>query len=87
MAESENYDIVPKMRFLRRLQEKAGLKPNRAAVMLGVPPQTYHYWIKSADSIKFEYLARIRKAFGLTWAELGKMIDDEIAENSAQDKR
>jgi transcriptional regulator with XRE-family HTH domain len=81
MAESNNSDIIERMKFLRRLQEKAGLNPNQTAVMLGVPPQTYHYWIKSADSIKFTYLARIRKAFGLSWSQLGKLIDAEIAEN------
>ena len=74
-------DTLAKMRFLRALQDNAGLNPNQAALRLGVPPQTYHYWLKNADSIKFEYLVRIKQAFGLTWAQLGKLIETEIAEN------
>ena len=86
MPKTKKYDTLLRMRFLRGLQDKAGLKPNRAAIMLGVPPQTYHYWLNNADSIKFEYLARIRKAFGLSWNELGKLIDEEIAQNKRGSK-
>ena len=82
-SEQKTVSLRLAMRFLRRLQDIKRLNPNQAALLLNVPSATYHYWLNKADTIHIKYLARIRSTFGLSWEELGRLIDDEIGQNQA----
>ena len=74
------------MRFLKKLREDLGLKPYSMAKRLGLLTNTYVYYEEKAEGIKLEALSDIRRKLGLTWNQLGKMIDEEVATSRAEKK-
>lgn len=67
-----------RMEFLRKLRESRGLTRYAMAKKLGLIQQTYIHYEEKAAGIKLDTLARIRQALGLSWDELGAMIDNEV---------
>jgi transcriptional regulator with XRE-family HTH domain len=86
---SRNFVMVSKknISFVGRLAAGAGLTGNAVAKAIGVGRQTYYYWLKPGTSINFAHLVRLKRFFGLTWAQLGELIDEDLAAKEANKKR
>lgn len=75
------------MRFLKKLRERKGVSQYKMAQLLGMIQQTYIYYESEAKGMKFKTLSRLREVLGLSWDELGKMIDDEAKESDKKTKK
>lgn len=67
------------MRFLKNLREERGLTQYGMAKLLGMLTNTYVHYETKAQGINLEQLVKIKRVLGLTWAALGKMIEEEVA--------
>ena len=65
------------MKFLKKIREKEGWSAYRMAQHLGLLPQTYIQYEKSAKGIRIKTLCQIRKRLDLTWDQLGKHLEAE----------
>jgi transcriptional regulator with XRE-family HTH domain len=76
------------MRFLKTIRESKGLSQYQMANFLGLRAQTYFYYEKKAQGINLVTLADIRERLGISWAELGRYIEEEIKqERSTKTKK
>lgn len=66
------------MKFLKKIRESKGLTRYGMAKLLGMIPNTYNHYEDKAEGIKLETLVHIRKELGLTWPQLGKLIEEEV---------
>jgi transcriptional regulator with XRE-family HTH domain len=67
---------------LRKIKESRGYKSYRMAKMLDISQTSYNYLEREAKGVQFSMLCRIRKAFGLSWQSLGKMLDEEFLDQT-----
>lgn len=67
------------MRFFKRLRDKLGLTKYEMARHLGILPQSYYYFEEKARGCSFEVLILIKKKLGLSWEEIGKLIEEEAS--------
>lgn len=81
MADKKITAYAPLMKFLKKLRDSRGLTKYSMAKLLGMIPNTYNHYEDKAEGIKLDTLAHIRTTLGLTWDELGKMIDVEVLAN------
>lgn len=66
------------MRFLKKLREDRGLTKYGMAKFLDMIPNTYTHYEEKAEGIKLEVLVDIKRRCGLTWEQLGKMLEKEV---------
>lgn len=58
------------------------------AKLLNLLTNTYVYYEETAQGIKLEVLSEIRKTLGLSWSEMGRLIDEEVrAEKKSQKQK
>jgi transcriptional regulator with XRE-family HTH domain len=69
------------MRFLKKIREDRGLTQYGMAKFLGMIQQTYIHYEEKAQGIKLEVLSALRRKLGMTWEDLGQLIDKEVGEN------
>jgi hypothetical protein len=74
------------MRFFEKLRAKKGLTKYEFARFLGILPQTYYYLEDKARGCSFEILCLIREKMGLSWDELGRLVDNEVKHNAKAEK-
>lgn len=77
------------MKFVELVKERSGCKTQYAfAKKLGISLQSMQYILgvtarpRSRKSIDPRLLCKLRKAGGLTWEQLGKLLDKEFGEKS-----
>jgi transcriptional regulator with XRE-family HTH domain len=75
------------MRFLKKLREQKGLTQYAMAKHLGMIQQTYIHDENKGAGIKIETLSQIREKLGLSWDELGRLIDDEAKEQRKKKRK
>lgn len=63
--------------LLRKIAEKNNLKGYGMARALGVPLNTYYYMVRDSDYLILRVLVKLKKFFGLSWPELGKLIEKD----------
>lgn len=63
---------------LKRIKESKGYTDYRMAKSIGISQTSYKYLERTAKGLQLALLCRIRRAFGLTWQGLGKMLDEEF---------
>lgn len=70
------------MRFLAKIRDKMGFESQyKMAKFLGMIEASYRYLEKSAKGCDFKTLVDIKQKCGLSWSELGKLIEDEVKES------
>lgn len=75
------------MQFLKKLRDEKGLTQYAMAKYLGILQQTYIHYEREAKGIRLEVLGDIREKLGLTWEELGKLIDEERRSDKKKAKK
>jgi transcriptional regulator with XRE-family HTH domain len=78
---------VPAMRFLKTLREAQGLTQYAMAKKLGLIINTYVQYETRAQGCNLEVLNHMRKILGLSWEELGRLIEKEIKENKGKNEK
>lgn len=68
------------MKFLKKLREDRGLSLYAMAKYLGMIHQTYVHYETKAQGIKLDTLVSIRETLDLDWAQLGKLIEQDVKE-------
>lgn len=68
---------MARMKFLKIIREKKGLSQNAMAEWLGMRTSSYVYLEKQANGIQLDTLTKIKKKAGLSWAEIGRLIEEE----------
>lgn len=68
------------MRFLRKIREAQGLTQYGMAKKLNLLIPTYVHYETKARGINLEVLNSMRQKLGLSWEELGNLIEKEIKE-------
>ncbi len=68
------------MKFLRKLREKKELSSAGVARALDINIQSYRYYESEAEGCKLAILCKLKKVFNISWAELGRLIDEEYGE-------
>jgi len=63
------------VKLLKYLRAKPGWSGYQAAKRLKVPINTYYYYENTAHTLPLNFLVKVRRAFDLTWAELGSMLE------------
>lgn len=76
-APAATQDKTGTMRFFKKIREKLGLTKYEMANHLGMLPPTYYYYEDKAKGCSFEVLASVRKKLGISWNDLGALIDAE----------
>lgn len=66
------------MKFLKKMREKEGWSAYKMAGHLGLLPQTYAQYEKSAKGMRIKTLCQIRNRLNLTWDQLGKHLENEV---------
>lgn len=69
-----------KVQFIRIIREKLNMTRYGLAKQLGVMPNQIQHYEEKGSGFKMEALCRLRQISGLTWNQLGKMLDDEFLE-------
>lgn len=69
------------MRFLKTLREGKGWSRYRAAERIGVSTVRYDNLEAKAKGCDLSLLPRIRAAYGLSWAQLGKLLESEFSQD------
>lgn len=66
------------MKFLKDIREERGLTRYGMAKLLGMIPGTYYNYEDTAQGIQLAALVRIKRRLGLSWEELGRLIEAEL---------
>lgn len=74
------------VKFLTKIRESLGLTRYGLARRLNIPTQSVDYFEKDGQSLKLSVLVKLRKIGGLTWIQLGKMLDDEFDDSKPINK-
>jgi hypothetical protein len=71
------------MRFLGKLRKQLGVSSMyKMAELLGMINNSYIYLEKKAKGCELQTLVDIKEKCGLSWSDLGKLIEDEVKEKS-----
>jgi YD repeat-containing protein len=70
------------MKFIRALREKQGYSRAELAKISGVQEGTIRVIETGTIMVRLDNLIALRKALGLTWDALGRLIEKEIATES-----
>jgi DNA-binding XRE family transcriptional regulator len=65
------------MKTLKKIREKLGFTHYKAAKRVGLTQQGYIVAEKSSRSIKVDVLVALKELSGLTWEEVGKMLESD----------
>jgi DNA-binding XRE family transcriptional regulator len=65
------------MKFFKTLRQQLKLTRYEMAKKLDLLPQTYLYYENKAQGCGLHVICKVRKATGLSWDEIGKMLDKE----------
>lgn len=68
---------MPRMEFLEILRKNKKLSQNAMAEFLDMRTSSYVYLEKRANGIQLDTLVRIKNRLGISWADLGKLIEKE----------
>jgi DNA-binding XRE family transcriptional regulator len=74
------------MKFFEKLRDKKKLTKYEMARFLGMLPQTYYYLEEKARGCSFEILCMVKDKMGLSWEEMGLMIEKEVKINTKEKK-
>jgi transcriptional regulator with XRE-family HTH domain len=66
------------VKFIKTIREQLGFTRYKLSRVLNIPTQSVDHWEEKGVAIKPEVLCKLRKLGGLTWGEMGKMLDDEF---------
>lgn len=64
--------------FVKKIRESKGLTRYALAKLLGVMPQTVDWWEDRASGRGYEMLVELRQIAGLSWDQMGEMLDKEF---------
>lgn len=82
----QEIDTVPAMKWLKTLREAQGLTQYGMARKLGLLVNTYIYYEAKAKGVNLEVLSHMRRKLGLSWDELGNLIDKELKMNRGKNE-
>jgi len=68
------------VKLLKYLRDKPKWSGYETAKRLKIPVNTYYYYENTAHTIPLNVLVKIRRAFDLTWAELGALVEEEFSD-------
>lgn len=77
---------MPAMKWLKTLREAQGLTQYGMARKLGLLVNTYIYYEAKAKGVNLEVLSHMRRKLGLSWEELGNLIDKEVKLNRGKNE-
>lgn len=72
------------MKFLKKIREDKGLTHYGMAKELGMIHQSYIQYETKAQGMKFASLCKLRKDLGLSWDQLGRLLDEEFGEKKGK---
>lgn len=77
-----------RMRFLGKIRKQMGVPSMyKMAEILGMLNNSYIYLEKKAKGCDFETLVDIKEKSGLSWDQMGELIEDEVKENRKSKKK
>jgi transcriptional regulator with XRE-family HTH domain len=71
-------ELMP-MQWVQRLREKHKMTVYGLARMVGTTPQRIHKLESTAQGCKIDVLCALRKAFNLSWDQLGRILEEEAS--------
>lgn len=67
-----------RMKLVRKVRDITGKTIYRLAKEVGCNTSTVYQWEAGAKSMRLDYLSKLREVSGLSWANFGKLIDEEF---------
>lgn len=66
------------MNLIKNIKKAAGCSTYRLARNVGISPSLMDYYLNRGTGVRLDLLCRLRKTAGLSWVQLGKLLDDEF---------
>lgn len=63
------------MEAIEKIRKKLGFSKYKLSKELGISQTQYNYYVKNPASIKLPMLSKLKEISGLSWTDIGELID------------